>query len=81
MSIVEAYSVGTPVICGDFGNAGDIVVNGVTGWKFAGLDELIDCVRKIGREDLSLKTYQEYSSNYTEQINYNTMTKIYESLL
>ena len=81
MSIVEAYSVGTPVICGDFGNAGDIVVNGVTGWKFARLDELIDCVRKIGREDLSLKTYQEYSSNYTEQINYNTMTKIYESLL
>ena len=57
------------------------MVNGVTGWKFAGLDELIDCVRKIGREDLSLKTYQEYSSNYTEQINYNTMTKIYESLL
>ena len=31
MSIVEAFSVGTPVICSDLGNAGSVVEEGITG--------------------------------------------------
>jgi len=80
MSIVEAYSVGTPVICSDLGNAGNIVVNGVTGWKFMEIEELIDCIRKSGQEDLYIKTYQEYVSKYTEKINYQLLSEIYGSL-
>lgn len=81
MSIVESYSVGTPVICNDLGNVSSIVINGVTGWKFRGIDELIDCVKKIQQEDLGFRTYHEYISKYTGQINYEVLMSIYESLV
>ena len=29
MSIVEAFSVGTPVVCSEFGNAGSINIEGI----------------------------------------------------
>ena len=77
MSIVEAYSVGTPVICSEIGNAGSIVVNGVTGWKFTEIDEMLECVRKAEKEDLYSAVYQDYISKYTEQINYKTLLEIY----
>lgn len=47
MGIVEAFSVGTPVICSDIGNAGSVVRDGVTGYKFIMEDELVECVKKI----------------------------------
>lgn len=81
MNIVEAYSVGTPVICSDLGNAGDIVIEGVTGWKFTEIDDLIDCVRKAEKQNLYKKTYSEYMSKYTEQINYESLLQIYRSLV
>lgn len=34
MTILESYSVGTPVIGSNLGNAGSVVEDGVTGWKF-----------------------------------------------
>ena len=33
MSIVEAYSVGTPVICSVLGNIGNVVKEGIIGCK------------------------------------------------
>lgn len=81
MSIVESYSVGTPVICSDIGNVSNIVVDGVTGWKFVEKDELIECVRKAEKEQLYSETYQKYISKYTEQINYELLIKIYESVV
>ena len=46
MSIVEAFSVGTPVICSDLGNAGSVVEEGITGYKFTAdlVDEIIQAV-------------------------------------
>ncbi len=34
MTILEAFSLNTPVICSDIGNVGDIVIDGKTGFKF-----------------------------------------------
>ncbi len=46
MSIVEAFSVGTPVICSDLGNAGSVVEEGITGYKFQfdSIEYMITCV-------------------------------------
>lgn len=49
MSIVEAFSVGTPVICSDLGNAGSVVEEGITGYKFTAdlVDEIIQAVKDV----------------------------------
>lgn len=80
MSIVEAYSVGTPVICPNFGNAGNLVEESVTGYKFKNKEDLVSCVYKVNQEDLCLKTFQKYLTKYTESINYNILSKIYWNL-
>ena len=77
MSIVEAFSVGTPVVCSDFGNAGSIVQDGITGFRFV----------KSSVEDLSLAitrnrglcatTFQVYKTMYTAEANYRTISEIY----
>ena len=48
MSIVEAFSVGTPVLCSELGNAGSVVEEGVTGCKFAtdAIDEIAQSVER-----------------------------------
>lgn len=80
MSIVEAYSVGTPVICSNFGNAGVIVQEGVTGCKFKSnsAEELITAVRRcIGMCKSTLDIYQK---QYTEIINYEILANIYKKV-
>lgn len=75
MTIAEAYSVGTPVICTDLGNCGCIVEDGVTGWKFKDKDGLIDIVlNHLNIIDI-VKT--EFNVIYTKQKNYNLQYKIY----
>ena len=54
MTIVEAYSVGTPVIGPDMGNVGDLIEEGVTGWKYR--DDLISLLEGICFEPQSTQT-------------------------
>ena len=78
MSIVEAFSTGTPVICPDFGNAGSIVSDHVTGYKYVkdSLESLISAVENVdGR--ISESTYNEFLEKYTEDHNYRQLTDIY----
>lgn len=77
MSIVEAFSVGTPVICSDIGNVGSVVEEGITGCKFSArsIKELVAAVEKcIGLCD---STYLKYKEHYTESKNYDVLYKIY----
>lgn len=80
MSIVEAFSVGTPVLCSNLGNLDSMVINGVNGWKFDSLseNELKVALRHV-EEDASLyfTTIQVYNAKYTKQINYNMLCNIY----
>lgn len=78
MSIVEAFSAGTPVVCSDLGNSGSVVEEGITGCKFKAdsLEELINAVdRCFG---LCESTWEEYNAKYTERHNYDELNRIYQ---
>ena len=81
MTIAEAFSVGTPVICTDLGNAGSIVREGETGWKFPVGDAqgLADTVRKCGgaRGLLRQTVRREYERKYAPEANYRILEEIY----
>ena len=83
MSIVEAFSVGTPVICSDLGNAGSVVVEGVTGCKFSAnsskdLVRAIECLKDY--KDIYCSTYTTYEKLYSEEQNYKNLVKIYQDV-
>ena len=44
MTVIEAFSVGTPVIAADIGNLSSLIKEGINGWKFRydSVDELIE---------------------------------------
>lgn len=83
MTIVEAYSVGTPVIGSSIGNTGVVIKDGVTGYKISegSVESLVDCIlnNKINEIDNDL-VYKEYSSKYIENINYECLVSIYQSI-
>lgn len=81
VSIVEAFSVGTPVLCSDLGNAGSIVTEGVTGRKFQP-DSPEDLARAVGTSGgMCESTYAQYLSGYTAERNYETLEAIYRQIL
>ncbi len=77
MTIVEAFSVGTPVICSNIGNAKSIIEEGKNGRTFK-LHDADDLIHSIGMIDISnedvLKIYYE---KYTEEVNYEILKRIY----
>lgn len=81
MNIVESFSVGTPVICSDLGNTGDIVEEGVTGCKFRhdDIDDIIRAVRKSEEIDYN-RCYREYEQKYSEAVNYRLLMDIYHEV-
>lgn len=78
MTIVEAFSVGTPVICSDLGNAGSVVQEGVTGYKFRHFSEIENCLDQVAENhDIYRHTYLHYVENYTEDQNVEVLNRIY----
>ena len=80
MTITEAFSVGTPVICSDTGNSGSLITEGVTGWKFqpGSAAGLADAVQKcLNSGDLSDAVIREYQEKYTPEANYRRLMNIY----
>lgn len=83
MSMIEAFSVGTPVVCSDLGNTGSIVVEGVNGFKFEAdnSEELVEAMRKIDKhKDIYKTTLNDYYKHYTDRENYNLLIDIYGQL-
>ena len=86
MSAAEAYSLGVPVIAGDIGNIGDIVIEGKTGlhFRYNSVDALIDTIDKfeqLGKEDIEKmreNALRYYRENLTEEQNYKILTDIYD---
>lgn len=80
MSIVEAFSVGTPVVCSDLGNAGSVVVEGVTGCKFEANSsyKLIEAVDRC--KGLNVSTLDNYKYKFTKKINYKIIRNIYSEV-
>lgn len=77
MSMVEAFSVGTPVICSNLGNAGSIVEEGVTGCKFRfdSAEDIINAVRRC--DGMCESTMREFNNKYSGIKNYEMMKRIY----
>ena len=83
MSIVEAFSVGTPVITSDLGNAGCVVTEGITGCKFKAKSaaDLVKAVRRLSEyKNIFETTFEEYKNKYTQEINYNILMNIYREI-
>ena len=79
MTIAEAYSVGTPVIGPDMGNAGDLIEDGVTGWKYApsSMQAFKAAMEKAQQQDICMQTYERYLGSYSDRSNYTKLSEIY----
>lgn len=83
MSIVESYSVGTPVIASDIGNTGCIVIEGVTGYKFKSdsKSSLVSAINRLNEnENIYDTTINEYRNRYTKETNYSILSRIYQKI-
>ena len=79
MSIVEAFSVGTPVICSDIGNCGNIVMDGINGYKFKEFDEIENCLLLVENNiDIFRATFECYRKFYSEEENIKMIEYIYD---
>lgn len=80
MTIVEAYSVGTPVIGPDMGNVGDLIEEGVTGWKYQTSSEesIKQTIINAMRMPVNYNQIGElYKQRYSSELNYQQLTNIY----
>lgn len=79
MTIVESYSVGTPVIGSDLGNTGSLIEEDKSGWKFAvdSKEELVTALKKAQKATKGLES--SYIEKYSEENNYMQLREIYET--
>lgn len=86
MTVVEAFSRGTPVIGTDIGNTGSLVKDGGNGLLFApgssqSLSEaLMDCLQ-VDAARMGQRAYNDYVNYYSEDENYRNLTEIYSRVL
>lgn len=83
MSILEAYSVGTPVIASDLGNTGCIVKEGIAGSKFKSdsCKNLISAIYRLKKcKNIRQSVFEEYKQNYTDISNYEMLCSIYNDI-
>ena len=88
MVIAESYSVGTPVIASRLGNAGLMVKENETGFRFihygpAFLKEAVEKMEALSeeeRKEMNEKAFQVYFNNFTEEKNYMRLMEIYKSI-
>lgn len=83
MSIVEAFSVGTPVICSDLGNAGSVVEEGITGYKFRydSIESIMSTIDKMREKPLNKEYIKKiYEIKYSENANYKILNDIYTGI-
>lgn len=83
MTIVEAYSKGTPVIGPNIGNVGDLIQDERTGWKFdpEQKDSLQKTILKATQKELNhteIQTY--YEQMFGAERNYQKLMQIYQSI-
>lgn len=80
MTIVEAYSVGTPVIGSDMGNVGSVIEDSVTGKKFdsKSVESLIEAIKTSDFDSDEIKAY--YLSVYGIDGNYSRLMGIYANI-
>lgn len=84
MTIVESLSCGTPVITSKLGNAGAIISEGISGYKYKhnSIEDCLNCIKKINNNVKIYKsTYKEYLDKFTENENYKQLMDIYKKCM
>lgn len=83
MTIVESYSVGTPVIGSNMGNVGSLVENFVTGNVFVS-DSIFSLAETINQFESNPQLYFnvlfEFEQKYTNDKNYELLYSIYDMI-
>jgi glycosyltransferase involved in cell wall biosynthesis len=88
VTILEAFSTGTPVIISDGKNLNEIVTHGVNGIHFKSNDP-DDLKNKVNEfsvhydlyKDLYVNARKTYDEKYTHQVNYNNLINIYQTVI
>jgi glycosyltransferase involved in cell wall biosynthesis len=88
MTIVESFSLGTPVVTSNIGSQAEIVKDGYNGIHFQ-MGNMKDLHNKICESEkdtnilrkLSNQAYQTYRDYYTPETNYQQLVKIYRSVI
>ena len=88
MTILESFSTGTPVLCGDIGGPAEIVENKKTGflYKVGNSMELKSKIEKLYNEPdlyrtLCKNSRKEFEEKYSEEKNYTQSMKIYKKVI
>jgi glycosyltransferase involved in cell wall biosynthesis len=82
-TVIEAFSQGTPVLAADLGAVGELVEEGVTGYRFppGNIDALVAGTRRFptgsSYQRMRLSCRNLYLSRFTAAINYPQLTEIY----
>ena len=80
MSIVEAYSVGTPIIGSAFGNVASVINEGISGMKIdsSSPEEIIKATSSINCNSQDILNM--FLDKYGENSNYEQLIRIYSSI-
>lgn len=80
--LLESYAVGTPVLASALGNPGDIIIPGVTGFRFApgNGESLKEAVEKLEKKTV-WDTRQVYEEQYSPEKNYEKLKEIYDCVV
>lgn len=89
MTIVEAYSLGTPVIGSRIGGIPEIIAEGKTGYTFecSNLSDLEACIKKADSltaneyETMANAAYKFYEQNFSEDHHYEGLIRFYEEVM
>lgn len=86
MTVLESFSVATPVIVSDLGNAGSMVEPYVTGIKFKYDSEnsLSDCISEFSNiKSINWKKniYRVYKRDWSKDNNYRCLINIYRTIM
>lgn len=81
MTIVEAFSVGVPVIGSDIGNVGILIKEGTNGWKFqhSSPEALASAVQKCMKEQIKKLDYKD-TEIVSSELNYRALLEIYQKI-
>lgn len=83
MTIAEAFSVGTPVLVSDLGNAGSLVREGYTGMKFnqkspQSIASTVEAFLEEQDTSWETNTLDEYARTMSPEGNYKALMEIYD---
>lgn len=80
MVILEAMSLGIPVICRNIGNQADIVQEGINGFHYSNDQELTSACSAATTNKMSDSVFELFDLKYSELRNYDTLLSIYDEI-